>query len=160
MLRARFQVPYEAIERTLSEHVNRYHLNEDQRRVLRDCAVYLSDAEESLDVPVPIILVHGVFGSGKSFLLSVLIKFLSLLSSQAPNPFKVLISSGTNVAVDRVLLGLLEQDFESMIRVGSLKKIAKPLLPLSAQMKANSAEEIQELVDMLKSGDLTPSDTR
>ena len=51
----------------------------------------------------------GVFGSGKSYLLAVVVLFLVRLfelneadSSQAPT--KLLISSTTNVAVDRILL--------------------------------------------------------
>lgn len=54
----------------------------------------------------------GVFGAGKSYLLSVVILFLVQLfeSSEAeegprPAPWKLLIASSTNVAVDRILLG-------------------------------------------------------
>ena len=58
------------------------------------------------------IFVLGVFGAGKSFLLSVIVLFLievfqinDSLSPQQPFPWKLLISSTTNVAVDRILLG-------------------------------------------------------
>jgi DNA replication protein DnaC len=54
----------------------------------------------------------GVFGAGKSFLLSVMIRFLvrvfevnSSYTPGLPYPWKILISSTTNVAVDRVLMG-------------------------------------------------------
>lgn len=54
----------------------------------------------------------GVFGAGKSYLLSVVILFLVQLfeSSEAEEgpravPWKLLIASSTNVAVDRILLG-------------------------------------------------------
>jgi hypothetical protein len=53
-----------------------------------------------------------VFGAGKSFLLSVLILFLvevfqqnDTYSPRVPFPWKLLLSSTTNVAVDRVLQG-------------------------------------------------------
>lgn len=53
----------------------------------------------------------GVFGAGKSYLLSVVILFLVQLfeSSEAKEgaelaPWKLLIASSTNVAVDRILL--------------------------------------------------------
>ena len=58
------------------------------------------------------LCVSGVFGAGKSFLLSVLIMFLVELfqrndsySPSVPFPWKILLSSTTNVAVDRVLQG-------------------------------------------------------
>ncbi len=51
----------------------------------------------------PITLVHGVFGSGKSYLLSVAIIFLFRLKSLQDlnphsRPLKILVSSLTNVA--------------------------------------------------------------
>lgn len=59
-----------------------------------------------------VFIVAGVFGAGKSFLLSVLILFVVELfrrnESYAPGvpfPWKLLLSSTTNVAVDRVLQG-------------------------------------------------------
>lgn len=56
--------------------------------------------------------VLGVFGAGKSYLLAVVILFLVELFEKCDSeavgrarPWKLLISSSTNVAVDRVLLG-------------------------------------------------------
>lgn len=53
-----------------------------------------------------------MFGAGKSYLLAVVILFFVQLfeKSEAPTvgnarPWKLLVSSSTNVAVDRVLLG-------------------------------------------------------
>lgn len=46
-------------------------------------------------------LVHGVFGSGKSFLLVVLIVFLTRLGNALGVPIRVLVSAATNTAVDR-----------------------------------------------------------
>ena len=58
------------------------------------------------------LLITGVFGAGKSFLLSIIIRFLVDMfemndhhASGEPFPWKLLISSTTNVAVDRVLMG-------------------------------------------------------
>lgn len=58
------------------------------------------------------LLFPGVFGAGKSFLLSVMVLFLvevfqlnDSLSPGQPFPWKLLISSTTNVAVDRILTG-------------------------------------------------------
>ena len=78
----------------------------------------------------------GVFGAGKSFLLAVVVQLLVAIFSQhdlltpgVPDPLRILISSTTNVAVDRILLSLLQQGFTEFVRVGSIKKIAKPVLP-------------------------------
>lgn len=58
--------------------------------------------------PAPICLVHGPFGSGKSTLLVTLLRFLLRARTVAGSPLegaRILVSSGTNVAVDRVLMG-------------------------------------------------------
>ena len=54
----------------------------------------------------------GVFGAGKSFLLSVVVLFLVWMFEKndaytpgVPFPWKLIISSTTNVAVDRILNG-------------------------------------------------------
>lgn len=71
-------------------------------------------------------------------------------------PWKVLVSSSTNVAVDRVLLGLLSLGFEKFIRVGSVRKIAKPVLPYSLHAGSdNESEQLKELNALLKE-ELTP----
>jgi hypothetical protein len=49
---------------------------------------------------------------------------------QRPSP-RILVAAHTNVAVDRVLLGLQEAGFTNMLRVGSLARIAKRLLGVS-----------------------------
>lgn len=49
---------------------------------------------------------------------------------QRPTP-RILVAARTNVAVDRVLLGLQEAGFSNMLRVGSLARIAKRLLGVS-----------------------------
>ncbi|KFM27096.1 Uncharacterized protein C4orf21 [Auxenochlorella protothecoides] len=70
-------------------------LNAEQLKVLRVA-------------PAPICLVHGPFGSGKSTLLVTLLRFLLRARTVAGSPLegaRILVSSGTNVAVDRVLMG-------------------------------------------------------
>jgi hypothetical protein len=49
---------------------------------------------------------------------------------QALTP-RILVAAHTNVAVDRVLLGLQEAGFSNMLRMGSLARIAKQLLGVS-----------------------------
>jgi len=41
---------------------------------------------------------------------------------------RCLVAASTNTAVDRILQGLLERDFCDFIRVGSVRRIAKPIL--------------------------------
>ncbi|NXV24054.1 ZGRF1 protein, partial [Cepphus grylle] len=111
----------------------------------------------------PITIIRGVFGAGKSYLLSVVILFLVQLfeSSEAtegprPTPWKLLIASSTNVAVDRILLGLLDLGFEDFIRVGSIRKITKAILPYSLHAGSGSEhEQLKELLALMKE-DLTP----
>ncbi|XP_054418141.1 5'-3' DNA helicase ZGRF1 [Pteronotus mesoamericanus] len=152
-----------------SEVARAHKLNEDQAAALAQVARTVASrgpAEEG-EGPRPcvpaITMVHGVFGAGKSYLLAVVILFLVQLfeKSEAPavgntRPWKLLISSSTNVAVDRVLLGLLSLGFEKFVRVGSVRKIAKPVLPYSVH--AGSAnEQLKELQALMKE-DLSPAD--
>ncbi|KND01510.1 hypothetical protein, variant [Spizellomyces punctatus DAOM BR117] len=141
---------------TLEALSKEFGLNSDQTRVLQSFADSISTPDHQ-----PITLVHGVFGSGKSFLISVLIIFLHRILELdlivSKDTFKVTIASMTNVAVDRILLGLLNLGFTEFVRVGSLKKIAKLLLPFTAQSKQeDDAKELRELLDE----SLTESDRR
>jgi hypothetical protein len=52
------------------------------------------------------------------------------------------------VAVDRVLLSLLALGFQDFVRVGSVKKIAKPVLPYTCQMKNTTEGFIVDAYDL------------
>ncbi|PIK61853.1 hypothetical protein BSL78_01184 [Apostichopus japonicus] len=137
--------------------IGQYHLNEDQATALLSVARMFIDEETDGS---PVSLIHGVFGAGKSYLLAVTVLFLCQLfhlhqeNGGDPNDWKVLISSTTNVAVDRILLSLLQLGFEEFIRVGSIRKIAKPVLPYSVHASDKESQELKELQEMLK-GDLS-----
>jgi len=97
-----------------------------------------------------IILVHGAFGCGKSYLLVAIIRFIChILDNQGDDSTKILVCALTNVAVDRILLMLLEQGFENFGRVGSLKKINKSLIKFtfssSNNKKASEKEALKDL---------------
>jgi hypothetical protein len=67
-------------------------------------------------------------------MLTVIIIFLCELLDKvgsAANNIRILVSAATNTAVDRLLLGLVEAGFESFMRVGSIKRIAKQLFPFT-----------------------------
>ena len=77
-----------------------------------------------------------------------------------------MISSTTNVAVDRVLLvnyaiililnhqhklqSLMQLGFEDFVRVGSVKKIAKKILPFSTSAVGADKQELNDLKEMLE----------
>ncbi|NXA61551.1 ZGRF1 protein, partial [Mohoua ochrocephala] len=151
------------------EMIQRFSLNPDQATSLIHIAQMMTSCgnpkpgEEHQSLPITII--RGVFGAGKSYLLSVVILFLVQLfeSSEATEgpratPWKLLLASSTNIAVDRILLGLLDLGFEDFIRVGSIRKIAKAILPHSLHAGSGSEnEQLKELLALMKE-DLTPAE--
>ncbi|XP_006233359.1 5'-3' DNA helicase ZGRF1 isoform X5 [Rattus norvegicus] len=151
------------------ELINVHRLNNDQASALMQIAQMMAsrgsdeDALEPFSHSLPITVIHGVFGAGKSYLLAVVILFLVELFEKCDSeavgrarPWKLLISSSTNVAVDRVLLGLLSLGFEKFIRVGSVRKIAKPVLPYSLHASSdNESEQLKELHALMRE-ELTP----
>ncbi|XP_052498162.1 protein ZGRF1 [Budorcas taxicolor] len=161
-----------SIEATLklaSELIQAHKLNKDQAAALIQIAQMMASrqsVEEAKELAIhtlPITIIHGVFGAGKSYLLAVVILFFVQLFEKCEaltvgnaRPWKLLISSSTNVAVDRVLLGLLSLGFEKFVRVGSVRKIAKPVLPYSLYAGSeNENEQLKELHALMKE-DLTP----
>ncbi|XP_048590276.1 uncharacterized protein LOC116608366 isoform X2 [Nematostella vectensis] len=146
------------------EYTDRYHLNEDQSAAMRECVGMFSTMDPDF-LPTPITLIHGVFGSGKSYLLAVIIVFLlevfkmcdSNAERASSTPWKILVSSTTNVAVDRILIGLLDLGYDEFVRVGSVRKIAKSVLPYSVHSAGSDTQELKELQAMLK-GDVSPTE--
>ncbi|NXX79574.1 ZGRF1 protein, partial [Urocolius indicus] len=147
--------------------IQKFSLNPDQATALIQIAQMMTSCESTKPVEgqqiYPVTIIRGVFGAGKSYLLSVVILFLVQLfeSSEAtegprPAPWKLLIASSTNVAVDRILLCLLDLGFEDFIRVGSIRKITKAILPHSLHAgSGNENEQLKELFALMKE-DLTP----
>ncbi|NXG65631.1 ZGRF1 protein, partial [Hemiprocne comata] len=149
--------------------IQTFSLNPDQATSLIQIAQMMTSCEnikpEEEHQIFPITVIRGVFGAGKSYLLSVVVLFLVQLfeSSEATEgprsaPWKLLIASSTNVAVDRILLGLLDLGFEDFIRVGSIRKITKAILPHSLHAgSGNENEQLKELLALMKE-DLTPAE--
>ncbi|XP_068137342.1 5'-3' DNA helicase ZGRF1 isoform X2 [Hyperolius riggenbachi] len=161
------EVPdYDFVMTLAKDMIEQFHLNEDQATALMQIAHMMcgSEGPQKRQSP-PITIIHGVFGAGKSYLLAVVVLFLVQLfetfdpsKETSSSRWKLLISSSTNVAVDRVLLGLLDLGFEQFIRVGSIRKIAKPILPHSLHTGSeNESEQLKELLALLKE-DLTPGE--
>ncbi|XP_070804731.1 5'-3' DNA helicase ZGRF1 [Pituophis catenifer annectens] len=147
--------------------IQAFQLNKDQATAMMQIGTMMTSQEINTETgkhpTFPITIIHGVFGSGKSLLLAIVILFLAQIFEihEAANdkrsvPWKVLVSSSTNVAVDRILLSLLDIGFEDFIRVGSIKKIAKPILPYSLHADSGSEnEQLKELLALMKE-DLSP----
>ena len=130
------------IKKLAQEMCDEYSLNEDQSEALFRVADFFDDEKS------PTLLVHGVFGAGKSNLLSIMIIFLSKVLTQLGRSDKILIAAYTNVAVDNVLTKLLDFDFNDFTRVGSVKKIDRNLL---RYVTGHGTEEsINELNSMMK----------
>ena len=127
----------ELAEQTAKE----YELNECQTEALMKVAEFMNGE-------APILLVHGIFGAGKSKLLSVICVYLDRVLSLAGRDDKVLVSAITNVAVDNILNNLLKIDFENFTRVGSVKKISRDILPYTT---GNSdSDSYKELISLNK----------
>ncbi|XP_061299588.1 protein ZGRF1 [Pezoporus flaviventris] len=149
--------------------IQTFSLNPDQATSLLHIAQMMTSCENTKPMQerqiFPITLIRGGFGAGKTYLLSVVILFLVQLfesseameSSRLP-PWKVLIASSTNTAVDRILLCLLSLGFEDFIRVGSVRKITKAILPHSLHVGSiNENDQLKELLALMKE-DLTPAE--
>ena len=124
------------------EFIKEFGLNEDQAAVVKGfCKSLIGDAK-------PIVLVHGVYGAGKSFVIAVLIIIIAKAASKDffKERIKIVFSSMTNVAVDRILVSLQELGFEDFVRVGSLKKIAKSILPYTVQAKNSDAKDLSDML--------------
>ncbi|KAM6270227.1 5'-3' DNA helicase ZGRF1 isoform 2-T3 [Porphyrio hochstetteri] len=150
--------------------IQMFSLNPDQATSLLQIARVMASHEArpaEAAHTCPVAIIRGVFGAGKSYLLSVVVLFLVELfgSSEAtenprPAPWKLLIASSTNVAVDRILLGLLDLGFEDFVRVGSIRKITKAILPYSLHAgSGGDTEQLKELLALLKE-DLTPAEKK
>lgn len=63
----------------------------------------------------------------------------------------VLITASTNVAVDRILLGLLELGFDQFVRIGSVRRINKKILPYAQHQNDTDGDDDNDTVMQLKS---------
>ncbi|XP_058577603.1 protein ZGRF1 isoform X7 [Neofelis nebulosa] len=144
----------EATLQLASQLIQAHKLNEDQATALIQIAQMMASHEnaevkELQTHTLPITIIHGVFGAGKSYLLAVVILFFVQLfeKSEVPTvgnarPWKLLISSSTNVAVDRVLLGLhasSENENEQLKELNALMK--EDLTPLEKIYVRKSIEQ-------------------
>ena len=137
--------------RSVSE---RFSLNEYQKKALSHVASWNYSGSDDQNSS-PLCLVHGPFGSGKSSTLVAILHLILKLraSSGALSNARVMVCSHTNIAVDRVLLGLLQSGIADFIRVGALRKIHHNLLShsLHASESKSKSNALSELKEMAKS---------
>ncbi|KAJ1924056.1 hypothetical protein IWQ60_005467 [Tieghemiomyces parasiticus] len=128
------------LARSLANHL----LNSDQQAVIVRFVYRLlfSRGGASEGPTRSVTLVHGPFGTGKSYLIAVLVlvverlraDLLSLEPEHDATHWRILITSMTNVAVDRVLM-----------------RIARRVLPFTVRASTGDAsEDVKELEAMLK----------
>lgn len=151
------------------------NLNQDQNQILRQVVMSAISLYIPMEGADAITIVHGPFGTGKSFLIGAIVICLDLISSEFPEVFgeeleeeeenqgeqekgrqkqtprlRVLLSSMTNFAVDNMLSALLRQGYDQFMRVGNLKRISKQSLPYVCRSSSGATEDVKELEDMLE----------
>jgi hypothetical protein len=153
------QLPEIAVRQAVKSTMGLFSLNEDQQVVLRSVAAWFTEVQTA-----NVLLVRGVFGSGKSFLLAAICVFLKLCDQYASNnsvsdtmvpgsvnrpPLSTLISSNTNVAVDRILSILVSMGPVSCLpviaRVGCVLKIDKQLRPYLLSTKDHKPSLLRDI---------------
>jgi hypothetical protein len=142
------EITSELINQYSMVYSENYNLNIDQGEVLQEFlkSVFLPTKQQQ---KVPVQLIHGVYGSGKSLLISIMIIAAIEISTTHNFPIKILLACMTNVAVDNILLKLKDLEFTKFCRVGSLKRINKQVLPFTAQNKKRQRDDIEEIKAML-----------
>eukprot|EP00002_Diphylleia_rotans_P031157 TRINITY_DN645_c0_g1_i9.p1 TRINITY_DN645_c0_g1~~TRINITY_DN645_c0_g1_i9.p1 ORF type:complete len:680 (-),score=132.45 TRINITY_DN645_c0_g1_i9:2286-4325(-) len=141
------------IDRIVQSELANMNLNEDQQRVVKSCSkwFYPQHYKSTSEGEDCVVLVHGVFGSGKSHLLIALITIIcKVLDAAQDRHVRILVAALTNTAVDRVLEGLIDK--VPFVRVGNIKKISKIILPhlLAKCTKEAEAEAEKELRELLE----------
>jgi len=139
-------LPSSTIQSALKACLESTKLNVDQLEVFKQAALWFDRSHQRNSTTSPFVLVHGVFGSGKSHMLVLLIRFLCELfdkieasnDGEGRRKLRILVSAATNTAVDRILVGLLDLGFTDFVRVGSLKRINSRILPFSVHREKRS----------------------
>ena len=145
------------LNRIRDEIQHKFTLNEDQSKVLSKIAAKWfkpvdfkdrsADTVGSMDQDAfsedDVILVHGCFGTGKSYMMVALIHFIIQVIqyeekiSQANCSIRLLVACSTNVAVDRVLKTLQDSGYSNFDRVGVNQSVDKSLRKHVTKLSTN-----------------------
>ncbi|KAK9809918.1 hypothetical protein WJX72_001732 [[Myrmecia] bisecta] len=139
----------------VAEVAQQFGLNPEQAAVVQQTDAWFQPAYEKQEAANPVCIIWGPFGSGKSTLLVALVHFLVKAINEEGSALphaRILVAAHTNVAVDRVLLGLLESGFTDFLRIGPLRRIDKQLLGQSLHCSAakSRTDAVSELKEMLQ----------
>uniref|UniRef100_H2Y1C1 GRF-type domain-containing protein n=1 Tax=Ciona intestinalis TaxID=7719 RepID=H2Y1C1_CIOIN len=136
-------------------YVKNYNLNEQQSKALLSLVDMLKEKKNLsqiflLDVS-PLFNTYqltGVVGSGKTFLLSVIIMYLIEVMSAGDgksNKVKILVTGKSNSVVDCLFHQLRALGCERMVRIGNLENINRNLLPYSLHSLGGAQEHAKKL---------------
>jgi hypothetical protein len=125
-----------------------HSLCEKWQRIQREGAQPETQTEtEKMEVEVekgmglePLLLLHGVFGAGKSHTLCAAI---GELLERHPS-LRIMVAALTNVAVDRVLLELESMGGINLCRLGSVARMHRRLRPFSVQKEKEREREREQ----------------
>lgn len=126
------------------EYCEKFGLNEFQMQVFDRVTTALTSSSF-----IPLLLVKGVFGSGKSHLIADLLSFLFSLQERTGQSIHLLFCSHTNTAVDRVCLLLKEAGFTSFRRMGNIRKIHPQLRSFYGNRKDHQEDENEVIATTL-----------
>nr|CAB3267945.1 protein ZGRF1-like [Phallusia mammillata] len=162
-----FNVKLDEALKVVTGFVEKFNLNEDQASILCSAAEMLLDKNNSIS---PLLVIDGVVGSGKTFLLAIVallvFELLSTNENEADDEsgevigrkrkiqrkWKILITSELDSVVDQIILKLVQVGFSNVVRVGDLNKINRKLLPHSVNIRGGSDEHVKKLKLMLRQG--------
>ena len=140
----------DVINTAVSKYSQIFQLNEDQISVLSRVGKWFGGS--ALSPGDHVVNVHGCFGSGKSTLIVAICLLIRSLSD-----LKILISSNTNVAVDRVMSLLSAYDSSEsnvatntiIARIGCINKIDKALrkhLVMLTENRMHAQKDIMKIM--------------
>mmetsp|Transcript_28612 Transcript_28612/g.101363 ORF Transcript_28612/g.101363 Transcript_28612/m.101363 type:complete len:490 (+) Transcript_28612:929-2398(+) len=148
-------------------------LNGDQNAVVAHVAQWFAARPDAAATARPpsrgdVELVHGVFGAGKSHTLARIIQFVDAVRTAEKtatgrrSDLRILLTAATNVAVDRVLLTLLESGVapRKVLRVGSIKAVDARLARHLLHADGSVAAAARDLDSMLQSAARGDHETR
>lgn len=135
-----------------NEIIAKYRLNKDQSDSLLESAKWcLNILNNKNNNTATVHLIHGVFGSGKTYYIIILLIFISNILDyyDKKKNIKILVCCNTNIAVDRILLGLLSFEYKNISRVGCLRRINPLLLPYVCHNTDKIEDDIKSLNELL-----------
>lgn len=125
-------------------------LNTEQSLCVREVGSWASDTDLLRPPSSGIVLLKGVFGSGKSRTLAACIYALDKMLAERRDHRRIMLVCQTNVAVDAVLHTLIARyGWDDFARLGSFKSVDSTFLYRTVSLMATRQASAQELSDAL-----------